>query len=119
MDKAAAQQFANEWINAWNAHDVDRILSHYADDITFTSPLVAALNFNESGTIHSKDDLRRYFETGLNRYPDLHFQLHNCLSGVNTLVLYYQSVNNMMAAEVFELDGSGKVMRVYCNYSSN
>jgi ketosteroid isomerase-like protein len=31
--------FAEDWIAAWNAHDLDRVLSHYADDIVFLSPI--------------------------------------------------------------------------------
>jgi ketosteroid isomerase-like protein len=27
-----ADPFAEEWIAAWNAHDLPRILSHYEDD---------------------------------------------------------------------------------------
>ncbi len=40
MTEAEAQEFALEWIAAWNSHDLDRILSHYADDVEVTSPLV-------------------------------------------------------------------------------
>ena len=31
VDSAFAEHFANDWIAAWNAHDLDRVLSHYAD----------------------------------------------------------------------------------------
>ena len=27
-----ARRFAEEWIAAWNAHDLERILAHYTDD---------------------------------------------------------------------------------------
>ena len=32
MNQKQANEFAAEWIEAWNAHDLDRILSHYTDD---------------------------------------------------------------------------------------
>ena len=35
--------FANHWIKAWNSHDLEAILSHYAEDIVFLSPIAAAL----------------------------------------------------------------------------
>ncbi|HEX5049396.1 MAG TPA: nuclear transport factor 2 family protein, partial [Gammaproteobacteria bacterium] len=35
-----AQTFAHEWIDAWNSHDLDRILSHYADDFVMSSPRI-------------------------------------------------------------------------------
>jgi hypothetical protein len=33
-----AERFAEEWIAAWNAHDLPRILSHYEDDFEMPSP---------------------------------------------------------------------------------
>ena len=35
--------FEHEWIEAWNAHDIDRILLHYRDDVRFVSPIAAAV----------------------------------------------------------------------------
>jgi ketosteroid isomerase-like protein len=40
MTEADAQEFALEWIAAWNSHDLERILRHYTDDVEVTSPLV-------------------------------------------------------------------------------
>jgi ketosteroid isomerase-like protein len=33
-------KFALEWIESWNSHDLDRILSHYADDVEVTTPMI-------------------------------------------------------------------------------
>jgi len=35
----AARRFAHSWIKDWNNHDLDAVLSHYADDFEFASPL--------------------------------------------------------------------------------
>lgn len=40
IDSAWSQEFAREWIAAWNAHDLERILSHYTDDFEMSSPLI-------------------------------------------------------------------------------
>ena len=37
-DRPASRRFAAEWIEAWNAHDLERILAHYADDFEMASP---------------------------------------------------------------------------------
>jgi len=113
-----AAKFASEWIGSWNRHDLDGILSHYADELRFTSPFIPLLKFNDSGIITSKDELARYFKIGLDAYPELNFKLHNVFGGINTVVLYYESVNNRMAAEVFELNDQGKAVNVFCNYSN-
>ena len=113
-----AEQFAEEWIKAWNQHDLNAILSHYSDQIEFYSPFIPLLKFNETGVITNKADLKRYFEIGLNAYSDLQFTLHNFFTGIDTVVLYYTSVNGRLAAEVFQLNEEGKAIKVFCNYSS-
>lgn len=112
-----ASKFVAEWINAFNAHDLPKILHHYDDDIGFYSPFIPLLKFNEEGVIRSKKDLERYFATGLSAYPDLHFTLHNYFTGINTVVIYYTSVNGRLAAEMFRLNAEGKAVEVFCNYS--
>ena len=32
IDLPVAERFAADWIDAWNRHDLDAILAHYADD---------------------------------------------------------------------------------------
>lgn len=117
MTGEQAKQFAHHWIGAWNAHDIDSILVHYADRLEFYSPIILQLKFNQSGCITNKKDLESYFRIGLNAYPDLHFKLHNCFVGMNTIVLYYTSVNGKMSTEVFQLNENGKAEKVFCNYS--
>lgn len=112
-----ASNFAQDWINSWNSHQLNAIMEHYADEIEFYSPFVPLLKFNGTGLITSKNELARYFKTGLDAYPDLEFKLHNVFTGIDTVTLYYTSVNGRMAAEVFQLNGNGKAKRVFCNYS--
>jgi hypothetical protein len=107
--------FAAEWIAAWNRHDLDAILSHYADDVVFTSPF--AVRLTGDGTVRGRDALRAYFATALTKFPDLQFRLRHALAGVNGLVLLYDSVENLLAAEAFEFDVDGKVTRVNCHYA--
>ena len=40
IDADKAQAFAREWVKAWNDHDLEAILSHYAEDVVFHSPVV-------------------------------------------------------------------------------
>ena len=35
--------FAEEWIAAWNSHDLERILTHYEDDVELRSPVASKL----------------------------------------------------------------------------
>lgn len=49
-----AHSFANDWINAWNTHDLDRVLSHSDEDVEYFSAFSIKLTGNESGVIHGK-----------------------------------------------------------------
>ncbi len=108
-------QFAAEWIAAWNAHDVEAILTHYADDVEYTSPFIAKLT-GGGATLRGKDAVRDYLRRGLAAFPELHFTLLETYSGTDSAVLRYRSVRNLIAAETFQFDAHGRVKRVLCHY---
>jgi hypothetical protein len=107
--------FAADWVAAWNRRDLDAILSHYAEGVVFTSPFAVRLTGDR--TVRCKEALRAYFAAALAKFPDLHFRLRHALPGVNGLVLVYDSVEGLLAAEAFEFDDAGKVCRVNCHYA--
>src|SRR5687768_8482878 len=90
MDLAQARAVAEEWIAAWNARDLERILAHYADDVVFSSPLVVTRYGEASGVLRGKAALRQYFVGGLNTGgADIRFTLLDVLAGVNGYTIYY------------------------------
>ena len=113
-----AWKLANHWVAAWNAHDLDLILSHYEDGVELTSPVAARLLSNPDGKVVGKADLRAYFQRGLEAYPQLHFQLDDVLWGLNSVVLYYKNQNGTHTAEFLELSAAGRVTRVTAHYSA-
>lgn len=101
IDRARAKAFAAEWIDAWNSHDLDRILSHYTDDFEMSSPLIVERMGIAEGVLRGKRSIRPYWQRGLDARPPLHFELRDVLVGVNTIVIYYRSTTrNRMVAEV-------------------
>lgn len=117
LTQQTANAIATDWITAWNSHNIQAIMHHYADDITFTSPFIIRINNDPTGTITSKPALQQYFERALTAYPDLKFELFHVLASVNSVVLYYKSVNNLLAAECMLLNDEGKVRQVYAHYT--
>jgi len=116
LTEADAKKLAHEVIEAWNSHDLDRILEHYAEDVTLTSPL-AAQKLGDP-TVRGKAALRAYFAIGLELFPELHFDLVDVMWGVSSVVLYYVNQRGTMTAEVMEIAPSGRVARVLANYSN-
>ena len=118
MTKDDAWKLANEWVAAWNAHDLDLIMSHYEDGIELTSPVAARLLGAADGKVVGKANLRAYFRRGLEAYPELRFELEDVMWGLNSVVLCYRNQKGTRTAEFMELAVSGKVMRVVANYSA-
>jgi ketosteroid isomerase-like protein len=112
------QQFAREWVEAWNSHDLDRILSHYADDFQMTSPFIVTLMDEATGTIKGKENVRAYWAKALERLPDLHFDLIEVLASVDSITVYYHAVLGKRAVEVLFFDENGKVRRGIAHYNS-
>ncbi len=117
MTKDEAWHLAEHWVAAWNAHDLDLIMTHYEDAVELTSPVAARLLGTADGRVVGKTNLRAYFGRGLDAYPGLHFQLADVLCGVNSVVLYYTNQEGARTAEFMELSATGKVARVVANYS--
>ncbi len=118
MTRDEALNFASGWVTAWNAHDLDLIMTHYEEGIELTSPVAAQLLGISDGMVRGKSNLRAYFQRGLEAYPDLHFHLEDVLCGVNSVVLYYKNQKRTRTAEFMELSATGKIVRVVANYNT-
>lgn len=117
LDKAFAERFATEWIAAWNSHDLDRILSHYADDFEMSSPLIAQIAGEPSGTLKGKAAVGAYWAKGLQLNPQLRFDLASTLIGANSITLYYRGQRGM-SAEVLVFGSDKKVVQGFAHYAT-
>ena len=104
-----------DWIAAWNAHDLTRILVHCAGDFEMASPYIALLLGEPSGTLKGKAAVGDYWRRGLERTPTLHFELSSTLIGANSIELYYKGARGM-AAEVFFFNEAGLVSKACAHY---
>ena len=112
-----ARRFATEWIESWNSHDLDRILTHYAENVVLTSPIAARLLNLPDGTVRGKAALRSYFQKGLEAFPQLRFELIEVMWGLTSVVLHHRDQAGTKSGEFMEFDTEGKVARVVANYS--
>ncbi len=105
MTSPDAQTFARHWLAAWNSHDLDAILGHFTDDVVFTSPLAAQVVPGSGGVIRGKDALRAYWALGLERIPDLRFEIVGVYEGVDTVVINYRNQRGNLVNEVLHFAG--------------
>lgn len=106
-----AERFAAEWYAAWNSHDLEAILSHYADGIVFHSPRIRIVSGNDTDTITNKADLRTYWSQSLAGSPNLHFSPERLLMSSDALTLIYGNHRMKIAAETFVFDKHGLVVK--------
>ena len=117
MDLAWAREFAREWIAAWNAHDLDRILSHYTDDFEMSSPYIVERMHEPAGRLKGKEQIRPYWQAGLDTAPPLRFELVDVFAGVESIAIYYRSIGRKMACEILFFNTARQVVRGIAHYA--
>lgn len=110
LERSWALQFAQEWIASWNAHDLDRILSHYTEDVEMSSPLIVERLGREDGVLKGKTAVAEYWKPSMSLRPPLRFELKDVLVGINCLTIYYHNVGRKVVAETLTFDNALKVI---------
>ncbi|ORV09999.1 nuclear transport factor 2 family protein [Mycobacterium celatum] len=101
-----AVAFSEQWVQAWNAHDVEAVLRHFHDDVVFTSPVAANLLPGTGGVVRGKLALRHYWTLALHRIPDLRFTVERVYQGIDTVVITYRNQSNGLVNEVLRFRGN-------------
>ena len=117
LSEALARKLSEHWVQAWNSHDLDEIMSHYDEDIVLVSPIAVSILGDPSGTIVGKNAVRSYFEKGLSTYPNLEFQLIEIMWGISSIVLHYMNQNGRKGGEYMEINSGGQITKVVANYN--
>jgi len=112
-----AEKFAKAWIDSWNSHNLDDILSHYSEDIEITTPMIKMALGVDNGSLKGKELVADYWRKALAKIPDLHFELYEVTLSVNSVALYYKSVMDKKAIEVMFFNEQGKVNKMYAHYT--
>ena len=116
IEEKFAMDFAHDWINAWNSHDLAKVLSHYGDDFEMISPMIAKVTGNSSGVLKGKVAVGDYWAKALEMVPDLHFELMTVCAGVNSIAIQYRGVGGRIAVEVFSFGPDCKVVKAHAHY---
>lgn len=117
IERKWAEDFAAGWIAAWNSHDLEAILSHYADDIVFRSPRIAVVMGETVDFVAGKPALARYWGKALSLAKDLHFTLDRLYIGSDSLTIAYRNHRGQNAAETFVFDAEGLVKESIATYA--
>lgn len=99
------KDFVTQWVEAWNAHDIEKVLGHFHDNAVFTSPFARRLLPESGGKLVGKGAIRDYWATGIRLIPDLHFTVEDVFVGIDHLVILYRNQKGVRVSEVLKFDG--------------
>lgn len=106
------------WFEAFNAHNLEKLLSLYDDEAQHYSPKLKIRQPETNGLVTGKEALRSWWQDAFDRLPSLHYRVTSLTSNSDRVFMeYIRTVANeddMLVAEVLEIK-EGKIMasRVY------
>ncbi len=104
-----ATRFAEEWIDAWNLKDIDKIMKPYSDDIEFHSPNIGKVMNTGANYLLNKKELRAYWTRALDLVPELNFVFQSVLVSSDGLTILYENDRQQNVAETFIFNKDGLV----------
>jgi hypothetical protein len=116
IDSDFAQAFARDWVKAWNDHDLEEILSHYAEDVVFHSPRIRMVTKRDVDFLFGKPALRDYWGAALGLLRNLYFEVDKVLIGSDSLTILYTNERSQYVAETFTFNTDRKVARSVAAY---
>ena len=105
----APREHAAKVKEAWNSHDLDRIMALYSEDVIFKSPRVRTVSGEESGVLKGKPSVRDYLRRIFERRPDLNCTVGYVFSGVDSVALEYRFAHGLHGIEFMTVDADGLV----------
>lgn len=112
MEDLDPNQFAREWMAAWNARDLEAVLAHFSDDAMFSSPVALRMGHGIDGVLTGKDAIRQYWTAALALKPALPFTVRSVHAGVNVLAIAFDMHDGKQRTEILIFEG-GLVRRGY------
>lgn len=112
------ENIAQRWLDAFNAGDVPKLVSLYAEDCTHTSPKIRTLHPETGGKLVGRAAITTWWTDALKRLPGLRYEKTAMTANDDRVFLEYvrhaPDGPPMPIAEVFDIRGGFIVAsRVY------
>jgi ketosteroid isomerase-like protein len=109
---------AQQWFAAFNAHDLEKLLSLYDDDAQHFSPKLKIRRPETDGLVTGKPALRDWWKDAFDRLPTLHYRVTSLTANNERVFMEYvrqvEGEDDLLVGEVLEvLDGKIVASRVY------
>jgi len=110
------RRLVEEWMEAWNSRDLDRIMEHYASSVEFEANTVVRRWNRPDGRLHGANELREHFRIGLELAPKLHFELEEIFLSPSGYAVLYRRDNGNRVLDVVELNTNQQAVSVRAYY---
>lgn len=118
IERAQAVAAAQEWLDAWNGHDPERVVAHFTDDVVISSPVARQLRPGSDGVLHGKDEVLSYYRDGLAASAGLRFSLVEVCTGVDGITIVYRNQHDALVTEELRLRDDGLAYEVRVSYGA-
>ncbi len=115
LDMSAQQNetIAKAWFEAFNEHDLEKLLSLYHNEAKHYSPKLKIRKPETNGLVVGKDALRAWWKDAFERLPSLHYEVTNLTANKTRIFMEYvrkvENEEDMMVAELLEIQ-SGMIV---------
>ena len=118
MNPNELNAIALNWLEAFNTHDLERLLALYHTDAKHFSPKLKIRKPETNGLVTGKSALREWWKDAFDRLPTLQYQVTTLTANDERVFMeYVRKVSgeaDMLVAEVLEIKaGSIVASRVY------
>lgn len=104
------EQIALNWLNAFNEHDLNKLLDLYANAAIHYSPKLKLKQPETEGWVMGKQALGKWWGEAFERIPTLHYQLQNLIVNDDQILMEYLRTAagdpDMMVAEILEIENN-------------
>lgn len=112
------KQIALKWFEAFNAHDLEKLLSLYDDNAQHFSPKLKVIKPETQGLIKGKAALREWWQDAFDRLPSLEYEVIKLTADEEQVFMEYirhvEGEDDLSVGEVLQISNSLIVFsRVY------
>jgi predicted SnoaL-like aldol condensation-catalyzing enzyme len=108
------EQIAIQWFEAFNDHNLEKLLALYNDNAKHYSPKLKIRHPKTEGWIVGKDGLRTWWQEAFEKLPTLHYKLNKLTANKERVFMEYtrlvEGEEDMLVAEVLDI-----VERIVCS----
>jgi limonene-1,2-epoxide hydrolase len=118
MISSSNKEIATKWFEAFNTHDLEKLLSLYHQTAKHYSPKLKIRLPETQGLIRGKDALRHWWQDAFDRIPSLNYEVIKLTADEQQVFMEYirhaDGDEDLMVGEVLEIENGLIVFsRVY------